>query len=389
MSGCTTREQSHREPSQAGGRIRRLAAMLMGTLLVTSLTVGPAGASTGRAFASTAKPPSPPLLLPGPARTVALSFWSRWQSALASGDAAQIRRLSTPGPVQDAWVDVCTDKSYAFFTPCKVEPFLGLSVIVPIEPKYPLYLLAQFKTREQIERGNALQTTYFGGALELDVLTKASPSAPWRLSFDSGDGSSTLTPPAYFPFVPMSGVGYDDGLDAPDEVVFDHPITKVPNLLDAYYQTWADTGAPPPNSPIYNGPFSSGLGAQIAAGGRQGSVSEGYRVYTYWAADPAVTGLWKFYVTQANAKHFPDFNPFLMECFSLEVTYVYKPGPGEDEIVQRSSRIDFGPDLAPGIYSKVTQIQLDNACVETDGSKYVVAHYDEDGFYSSTGTREK
>ena len=72
--------------------------------------------------------------------------WPQWQSAQASGNAAAIRRLSAPGPLQGSILLDCTDKNYTFYKPCPRQPFLGLSVIVPFEAKYPLYFLAEYKS---------------------------------------------------------------------------------------------------------------------------------------------------------------------------------------------------------------------------------------------------
>jgi hypothetical protein len=280
----------------------------------------------------------------------------------------------------------CTYKTYPFYKPCPRQPFLGLSVVVPIEPHYPLYFLAQYKTRDEFISNPVLETTYYGGALDLDVLTKRSPSAPWRLSFSTETSSPTKTPPAFVNVVTMKGVGYDDGLDGPVGFIMTGPMAKVPDLFAAYYQAWKDTGAPPPGTDILGGTFTSDMGAQIAAGGEQGAVSGGTRLDAYWKADVATTGVWRFGARLTAAGNFGEDNPFLMECFSLEVDNVYTPGPGEGALVQRESQIDYGPGLAPGVYSRIVESTLHNSCAVTNGSEYVAIGYGGGDIYAESGT---
>ena len=345
-----------------------------------------ASTSAGPISAQTDTSPHFPLLSAAGARAVAMSFWGRWQSALSRADVTAIRQMTVAGPVQDDFLLGCTYKHYAFFEPCTAEPFLGLSVVVPIETEYPLYFLAEFHTRSQFVKNYELDTSYLGGALDLDVLVKAGPDAPWRLSFGGGEGSSNLTPPPFLGATTMTHAGAEDGLDVPSLTILHGAADAVPNLLAAYYQSWRDAGAAPAHTPVLSGPFTSTIGEVLATDGPQGAVSDGTRWSAYWKAEMATTGVWAFPVKLSNTQHLFGANPYLMECFPMEVESIGTPGPGEKVLVQRGSQIDFGPGLAPGIYSRVVQWTLHYPCVATDGKHYAVYGYGQGDVYADSGS---
>jgi hypothetical protein len=266
---------------------------------------------------------------------------------------------------------------------------LGLSVVVPYEAQYPLYFLAEYKTKDYFVRNPVLQTSYYGGALRLDVLAKDSPSAPWRLTFSTETGSANATPPTFLNVTTLTHAGSEDGADGPSATVLTGPITKVPDLLAAYYQAWNDTGKAPPHTPILSGPYTSQMGAQIASGGGQGALSDGNHYFKYWKEDVAATGVWSFGVRLSSTAKLDPENPFLMQCFSLEVANDVTPGPNEKTLVQRASEIDWGPGLAPGVYSRIVQSTVHNSCVVTNGKAYLVIGYGEGDTYSTTGTMTK
>ncbi len=295
--------------------------------------------------------------------------------------------MTVAGPVRDDFLLGCTYKHYAFFKRCTAEPFLGVSVIVPIETEYPLYLLAQYHTRSLFVKSYVLDTSYLGGSLELDVLVKTDPDAPWRLAFHGGGGSTNLTPPPFLGTTIMKDAGAEDGLDAPSEVAPPGGADAVADLLTDYYQSWKNSGAAPAHTPILSGPFTSTIGKVIAADGPQGAVSDGTRWSAYWKAELATTGVWAFPVTLSNARQYFDGNPLLMECFPMEVENVATPGPGEKVLVQRGTQIDFGPGLAPGVYSRIVQWTIHYPCVVTNGTSYAVYGYGEGGnVYADSGT---
>ena len=71
------------------------------------------------------------------------------RSRSLQGPSCAQDRLRTAGqtpPWQGSILLDCTDKNYPFYKPCPRQPFLGLSVIVPFEAKYPLYFLAEYKS---------------------------------------------------------------------------------------------------------------------------------------------------------------------------------------------------------------------------------------------------
>ncbi|HMK96594.1 MAG TPA: hypothetical protein VK425_03545 [Acidimicrobiales bacterium] len=165
------------------------------------------------------------------------------------------------------------------------------------------------------------------------------------------------------------------------------PSDAVPDLLAAYYQTWQDTGAAPAQTPVLSGAFTSTIGEVIASGGGQGAVSDRTRRSAYWKAEVATTGVWTFPVKLSNAQRLFDAIPYLMECFPMEVENIATAGPGEKVLVQRGSQMDFGPGLAPGVYSRVVQWTLHYPCVATDGRRYAVYGYGQGGdVYADSGT---
>jgi hypothetical protein len=75
-----------------------------------------------------------------------------------------------------------------------------------------------------------------------------------------------------------------------------------------------------------------------------------------------------------------------MDCFSLEEVNDVTPGPNEKVLLQRGSEIDWGPGLAPGLYSHKVQSHIHNSCVVTNGLAYLVMGYGEGDIYATTGT---
>jgi hypothetical protein len=108
---------------QREGRKARRRVGVVATNVAVAMCLG-VGTASAQIVGIT---PSPPLLLPPSARAVALSFWPKWQSAQVNqvnSDAAAIRRLSIPGPVQDAVLMNCTYKSYLLHQPCAGDHLL-------------------------------------------------------------------------------------------------------------------------------------------------------------------------------------------------------------------------------------------------------------------------
>ena len=144
-----------------------------------------------------------------------------------------------------------------------VSPYAILTD-VPLQQAYPLYFLSEIITQYKV----ASQSTPQYG-MELQIITKANPSAPWQLSlatgYDEVDGSQP--PPLGMNAVPVapappSHISYS--YNPPPNSTPIIPASQYLPELAAYWQSWKTTGKAPANPLFVDDGGTSGFGAQIA-----------------------------------------------------------------------------------------------------------------------------
>jgi hypothetical protein len=290
------------------------------------------------------------LVTPAQAQAVATAMFQAWQSALATSNTRALTQLASPGAMLNGTIYNCAFPNGECLVGPQNPPTLGLmQTIVPYQTKYPLHFMASIRTTNEVTASSGLNEEE--PWMDMEILTKASSSAPWRLSFDSGYAAPDGTEPAYLPFdgatdANFLGTGtYNSALGGVPPV----SAARFLPLLASYYQSFKLVGHAPANSVFVDGGQTSGEGMQLAQD-RNGSTYNGSRDTYSFAWDPRA-GVWQF----TTAGGYP------MECGSVVDRATVTPLKGV--LLQNSDETNYGISLAPGTYRKITTSAEHEVCV--------------------------
>ncbi len=294
------------------------------------------------------------LVTPMQARAIAVSMWLQWEGAMISRNTTALTQLTPPGALLSGELYQCAWPSGGCVSETHVRPVYNVTPVVPIQRSYPIYFLAEVSTIQNTADGNA--PPEWVPWIELQVLTKASASAPWQLSFDTGyNGTDNQQPPLLpFELEPARASRSSDTQDlynSPRTSPATTPRSTFLALLAQYYQSFKDTGRPPSNDRFKVGGTANGYGSQQATA-RQGNIAEGSRNHYDFSADPRA-GEWEF----AGAAGHP------IECGTVLDTSTNTP-IGAYGLLQNADRTNFGMPLAPGTYSSITTTTTHPTCID-------------------------
>ena len=246
-----------------------------------------------------------------------------------------------------------TINNCAFPGQCENEslrPKLGtMETVVPFQRSYPLYFLASVRTTAEITNDGG--PDHVGPWMDLMILTKASPSASWRLSFDSGYDAIGGALPPFLPFA-FHYLGDNASAGAFNTA----PTSQAPAppksflaLLASYWQSYKVNGRAPADSIFVKGGYAGAQGEQLAEE-RQNSIYNGSRqTYRFTANNGA--GTWSFALTGNSA----------MECGTVLDDATLTPVSGL--LNQDTDETNYGIPLAPGSYLSITTIADHESCV--------------------------
>jgi hypothetical protein len=298
------------------------------------------------------------LITANDAQTVATVMWHLWENAMVHGDTRALTQL-VANPLRTSEVYQC-----ACALPRPVSPYAILTE-VPLQQAYPLYFLSEIITQYNV----ASQSSPRYG-MELQVITKASASAPWQLSlatgYDEVDGSQP--PPLSMNSVPVapappSRISYS--YNPPPNTTSVLPASQYLPTLAAYWQSWKTAGRAPTNSLFVDDGGTSGFGAQIAE-----SPQDQYDQYNFHVDpnDPQ----WVF----SSAEGQP------IVCGTVIDTSKNMANPGA--LIQNASRTNWGMQLPQGAYYSITSQFIHQTCVLPNGNK-LDAYGTEGNFISIKG----
>jgi hypothetical protein len=327
-------------------------------------------------------PQRTPLVTAATARSVATRLFRVWQQDLTTGNAAGLKRVESG--VQLEWDTVnCASTGYVLQSKCPDAPLKGLAVIVPRQYSYPVRVLAEVQTIEGSEKPNSDVITPTP-ALELLVLTKASSSAPWYIAFQTSLWSTGALPPPVLPAPKL-----DDGLAPEVTPVQMQNATALPAKLAAYWQSWKLHNAPPPRTSFLPGPFTTSFGALLGSE-PDGPVSGGLIQHVTYSSTPSRDGAFAFPVGFGEFTSDPTPGGIgyagksgTLVCSAIRVAITFTPQANGEPIVQGPTEIDFGPGLAPGLYSVVFDQSVHESCVLSDGDHLSALGDDGDVFHQS------
>ena len=209
-----------------------------------------------------------PLVTADQAESVATAMWSLWQRALVQDDTRALTQLVSPGFLLQGELYNCVWPNEGCVQ--QRTPFGTQSIVpvVPVQHTYPLYFMAEVTTKAYVQNNSGGPDT-LKPWLELQILTKASPSAPWRLSFDSGYSAANGATP---PLLPTDGAGLPCTSPQQDCLAFNPapvhtppvPADRYLSLLASYWQHWKVAKAAPRHTLFVKDGDTSGFGSSLA-----------------------------------------------------------------------------------------------------------------------------
>jgi hypothetical protein len=293
------------------------------------------------------------LVTPAQAAAVVRALWQRWETALITSDTRALTQLVAQGPLLSAEISECVVASTRCVYETSPRPIRGIDVVVPLQHQYPIHFLAETETTDTINESDGLVGEQ--PWVELQILTKVSAQAPWKLSFDSGYSSATASAaPSFLPFAetpagPTVAAGGQDLYNPPPQ----RPPPIAPNrflqVYAAYLQSYKDTGHAPAHTMILPDGSSNGAGQQLASA-RQGSVYLGYRRHYQLTPDPGA-GEWEFAVTGSAQ----------MICGSIRDTETDIPLQGL--LYQNPAENNWGLPLPTGNYLQISLATEHETCI--------------------------
>jgi hypothetical protein len=310
------------------------------------------------------------LLTSSQSRDVEKAMWRLWETAQVDSDTRALSQLMSPGQVLEGIINKCADPDGKCVEETKPRPLESLTTIVPFQSQYPIYFLSEVRT-----------TNYVGSAtsgienwepwIELQILTKNSPSSSWKISFDSGLDDADETPPALLPF----DLGRTpDGTEL-NMVPFHSPPQPADQYLPqlaSYWQSFVDVGQAPDNSAFVGDGYTSGVGQSLAQY-PQGSTYVGHQQNFSFASTPSDPS-WTFSASGG----------YPLVCGTVDETETDTTSPSTP-MYQNPDESNYGTPLAPGYYDQITSDDARETCV------YVVAGGldavgDNQYGYATTGT---
>jgi hypothetical protein len=327
---------------------RGLAAAALALLAAASVRPSPAHLIVGRpitlpsALFAAEPAGSPTLVTFTEAGDVERAFWPLWQQALVDADTRALTQLAPAGAMLSGVINQCAGPRGRCTLDTSPPPLNYLRIAVPEQSAYPLYFLAEVQTIRYVDAANGLPVQE--PWLELQVLTKASPQAPWQLSFDTGAGGSNGSAA---PFVALDAT--QDGYNPVPQKSTVVPADRLLPLLAVYWQSFRETGRPPASTPFVSDGYTTGVGEQIARH-RQNSIYAGNRERFHFAPNPAA-GVWQFGV----------HGGYPMMCGTLRDVETIVPL--KSLLYQNPDETNYGVSLRPGLYRSITNIGDHETCV--------------------------
>lgn len=297
---------------------------------------------------------APLLVTSTQATQVATTMWQQWEAALVSDDTQALTQLISPGPTLQGTINACADPNGQCVAETQPRPINSLSTVVPVQDHYPLYFLAQIQTTNFATGLNGLAA--WEPWVELQILTKKSPTSSWMLSFDTGYDAPGGGTPTLLPFNLVSASTLPGGspglINVAPVGVPPHPPGQYLSLLGAYWQSFADVGHAPRPSAFIDDGYTSGVGQNFARF-PQGTLYAGHREDTSFGASKGQS--WAF---TANGGY-----PLI--CGSVTETTTYtatSAGP----MYQNADESNYGVPLPPGDYSRITAESAHSTCIFVD-----------------------
>lgn len=295
--------------------------------LVVALSFGATGCTTGASKASR------PVITPAQARAFVASFWPMREKALAEQDAIAIGRLETGAA---GLIDQATNQDLLARSPfrsvARVRDHRQIMVFVPRQSTYPATFLAEVLTTYYDQSQGALK--------QLLTFTKRDAASPWLLALDATATNLDIDP-----------AGMSDTFDPPPPDLPGVDPESFPQDLAEYWNSWWQTGHESPTPPFLAGYWTTERGALIAESG-PGRIDPGCGCKTTLKYTPDKDVKPIVFNVQSGA---------LLACFAIRIDESHTPLTGY--LRQGAGRNEWGGQLPPGLYRRIDQVAIREACI--------------------------
>jgi hypothetical protein len=290
-------------------------------LLALGMVASVAGLATAWVGSvSAATPPSEVTV--AEAQQVYATTWQKFGHAFAQGQLGALESLATPN-VLDI-VAASTGCGCSWDTPHSKVYFS-----IPPQQGYPESFLAQISTP-------APRKSIYSPFVTMAVFTKAAAKKPWQV--------------AYFVRYAGTGTYISHSVVAPaPPALFD--ITEVPGQIANFFTSMVTTGDPPPGD---NWP-------------QEGALADTLDDYLNTKADVTAGGDEQQTVFNAldHSIAFAYAKGDIM-CATYDSTSTVSPAAGVTSIVQPEDQSEWGGQLAPGSYSTLSKLGMNDMCFSVD-----------------------
>lgn len=286
---------------------------------------------------------------PKHAEAVVLAMWPLREQALHDRDLVTLRKLET-GPVLAA--DTAT---VCFCPPHRIRPERDPMVVVERQSSYPAVFFASVVTVSQ-SRDQQGQPNGFLGHM---VFTRADHESPWVLTLWTGHTISSDSRNPYLahwdPTDHTVPGNYAFALAPPIPSGLDVP--KLPEMLGAELQSWADHGVGIPAMP-----FADGTGESIRPEVDDWKA-HGLTEHIAFHSDPSVF-MYQFGL----------FNDVDLACSALDYAKTLTLSTPGRTMHQPLDQSNWGPMVAPGDYESITYVGVFEPCfyIQPSPEKVVV-----------------
>lgn len=331
----------------AGALIGTSSSQRSGPLTPEDPIAGPALTLPAALFLANAPGSAQPLVTPNQAVTVSTEMWRLWQQALVRNDTRALSQLTPPGFLRQGVLYNCVWPQGGCVQQGSPLTMESVVPVVPVQRAYPLYFMAQITTKSYVQKQSG-GPSVLEPWLDLQILTKASPSSPWRISFDSGYNAADGSAP---PLLPVDSVAlpctsphtrcleYNPAPDRTPPVAADRYLP----LLAGYWQSWKVNRAAPAHTLFVRDGDTSGFGSSIAQ-----TPQDSHDRYDFHL--DAAQGVWSF-----SAGGYP------MMCGTIVDTSDTLSASGS--MNQNPDRTNWGMQLPPGRYSSIVTQTTHQSCV--------------------------
>jgi hypothetical protein len=285
------------------------------------------------------------LVTPAQAHAAIATLWQAREHALVSRDLTTLNKIDT-GSQRLTDIERVREATMVqpYYYARGPRTLRRAMLYVPRQTRYPLYFTADVQARTA-----DLPTVSGGAVTAMLVVTKSSAFTPWRLTMQVWDSGYQAPQPQTPPTVDADGYGTDPAAPPARSGAASRWLPR----LAAYFNQIKKTGKQPLLSDFVPGPLTAHNGLEKRP---NGSTVLGVR-RTFVFRLGTFGGPWVLNVDGT-----------MNVCGDIVETTASTPPTPNQVLIQSRSRDKWGPEIAPGLYRRITATWEWAVCVYPYGS---------------------